>query len=573
MTPVTFNGLSGFVHEAQGDCAVILCGAIGYEQLCASRGWRRLGQNIAASGYPVLRFDWAGCGDSLGGDHDPQRLPAWRESLVHAVAFAKTTFATTRVVLIGLRLGATLATEYATTHGGVEALALLAPAVSGRIYGREMTALAGVVGKAAIAAENVPPDVDGIEVAGFCVTRETLDALREIDLRRLSASPAPAVLLLAPQGLYGVDGLQTRLAEAGATVTAGGFDGYAQYLAEPTFSRDPEAVFATCLAWLTSNVARKPRPSLCAPPQAEPLLGAGFAETPAKFGSSPLYGVLCTPHPVGVSDRVLVFVNSGANPRIGWARMHVEFARQLAVNGVASLRMDVAGLGDSPPVQGRATQVMYDSAPRADVSAALDWLQTQGYREFVVVGLCSGAHLAFHSAVADRRIGAIVMVNLQRFIWRDTDRLEVAVRNAYRSTDFYKGRALRSATWKRALAGEIDILGIAGTLARRSADLIAGRVSNLVGALRGKPGDTTLVRRHFEELGRRGVRALLVYSAEDGGIDELALHMGAQGARLQAIAGMQIALIEAADHNLTPTWARRRLLELIKDFIGPTSQH
>ena len=52
-------------------------------------------------------------------------------------------------------------------------------------------------------------------------------------------------------------------------------------------------------------------------------------------------------------------------------------------------------------------------------------------------------------AATDERVSGLIMANLQKFIWKDGDSLEVAVRNAYRSTDFYKGQAMRLDTWKR----------------------------------------------------------------------------------------------------------------------------
>ena len=57
MTPISFAGRFGWLHEADGGTGVVLCGAQGYEQLCAHRSWRVLGERIAALGYPTLRFD------------------------------------------------------------------------------------------------------------------------------------------------------------------------------------------------------------------------------------------------------------------------------------------------------------------------------------------------------------------------------------------------------------------------------------------------------------------------------------------------------------------------------------
>ena len=567
MIPVAFSGLSGFVHEAPGDCAVILCGAIGYEQLCAARGWREFAEKLAAHGYPVLRFDWHGCGDSLGGDRDGGRLDAWRVSLHAAIGFARVHFGVQRIVLAGLRLGATLAAEFAAEHE-IEALAMFAPAVSGRVYAREMTALAGVVGKTSNSDPNASSRRDGIEVAGFAVTSQTLDSLKGLDLRNVPPAKAKSVWLAAPAGQYGVAEYAAYLEAAGCSVEAADFPGYAEYLAEPTFSRSPDALFDSCVDFVLKAAPLRMQMQRPAPLPAAPLSTDDFSETPASFGEHPLFGVFCRPERSQNDSTALLFVNAGANPRIGWARMHVDFARRLAGEGCASLRMDIAGLGDSPPLAGRNRQIMYDQAPCADVSAGIEWLAHRGYSKIVLVGLCSGAYLAFHTAIADPRVTGIVMANLQKFVWREGDTLEVAVRNAYRSTDFYKGKALQGDTWKRMLRGDIDITGIGRALTSRLLGKAQGKLTAAANYFREGDDDTSRVRRWFTALGQRGVRVLLVYSAEDGGVDELTLHMGAGGNHLKQWPGMSLEIIEAADHNITPQWARDLLCALIQRFVG-----
>src|SRR4051812_34012890 len=56
---------------------VILCPPVGHEQLHAHRSLRHLADALAAAGLPVLRFDYAGTGDSGGSDDDPDRVSAW----------------------------------------------------------------------------------------------------------------------------------------------------------------------------------------------------------------------------------------------------------------------------------------------------------------------------------------------------------------------------------------------------------------------------------------------------------------------------------------------------------------
>ena len=223
MTPVSFDGCLGLLHEADGGAAVVMCGAPGFEQLCAHRGWRELADALAARGFPTLRFDWRGCGDSLGGDGDPARVAAWEESLELALAFARKTLRPRRIVLVGLRFGATLAASVAARDRGVDGLALLAPAISGRLHGRELAGLARVM--APLSPDTVE---DGLSVAGFRASQETLEAMKAYDLRTLEARPADRAILFAPDGQAGAAEAAEHWRALGCAARLDPFDGCAE---------------------------------------------------------------------------------------------------------------------------------------------------------------------------------------------------------------------------------------------------------------------------------------------------------------------------------------------------------
>ena len=87
--------------------------------------------NACPCGFPVLRFDPDGTGDSAGSDEDPGRVRAWIDSLKTAVLEVQGLSGATEVSLLGLRLGAALAVLAATELGGVASLVLWAPVTSG----------------------------------------------------------------------------------------------------------------------------------------------------------------------------------------------------------------------------------------------------------------------------------------------------------------------------------------------------------------------------------------------------------------------------------------------------------
>ena len=58
----------------------VLCPPQGHEAIQFHRALRQLAVLLSDAGFPVLRFDQAGCGDSAGGD-DAWQLARWRDDV------------------------------------------------------------------------------------------------------------------------------------------------------------------------------------------------------------------------------------------------------------------------------------------------------------------------------------------------------------------------------------------------------------------------------------------------------------------------------------------------------------
>jgi pimeloyl-ACP methyl ester carboxylesterase len=247
--------------------------------------------------------------------------------------------------------------------------------------------------------------------------------------------------------------------------------------------------------------------------------------------------------------------------------MYVDFARKLAAAGIASLRMDIAGLGDSPAPPGRDENQLYAGESLADVSAGLEWLRARGYADRILVGHCAGAYLGFYTAVQDEAATGLVMLNPQRFFWRPGDSLEVAMRSSYHATGWYLQRVLKSEIWGRAIRGDINLRGIGGELSRRTLKRLRGRAAEVMGRMSGRENNSQKVVRWFRGLARRRTRVMLVYSAEDGGLDEIFLHAGRNARKITRLGNVQLRILDGADHNLTPRNARDDYFSLLEGFL------
>jgi len=114
--------------------AAVLCYPWGMEYIYAHRSMRQLASRLAAAGFHTLRFDYFGTGDSSG-DMDQANLVGSNSDVEAAIETLKDIAGTSKVVLIGLRVGANIAANVATRHKSeVEALILWDPIISGEHY-------------------------------------------------------------------------------------------------------------------------------------------------------------------------------------------------------------------------------------------------------------------------------------------------------------------------------------------------------------------------------------------------------------------------------------------------------
>jgi pimeloyl-ACP methyl ester carboxylesterase len=139
MTPLYFGTgqrrLFGVLDPAQARSgrgqAAVICYPWGPEYIFAHRALRHLSRQLAARGFNVLRFDYYGSGDSAG-EESEARLSGWREDIAAAIQELKDISDAKGVVLIGLRLGGSLAAQIAASgRKDVVALVLWDAAVLG----------------------------------------------------------------------------------------------------------------------------------------------------------------------------------------------------------------------------------------------------------------------------------------------------------------------------------------------------------------------------------------------------------------------------------------------------------
>jgi len=104
------RSLYGVLHGSQAtdvSTAALICAPLGHEYVRAHFVMQRLARRLAATGVPVLRFDYYGCQDSLG-DGSDATCARWQRDIVEAHRELVRRTGAQRVAAFGVRLGATL---------------------------------------------------------------------------------------------------------------------------------------------------------------------------------------------------------------------------------------------------------------------------------------------------------------------------------------------------------------------------------------------------------------------------------------------------------------------------------
>jgi len=104
----------------------------------------------------------------------------------------------------------------------------------------------------------------------------------------------------------------------------------------------------------------------------------------------------------------IIFLNSGFLHHVGPYRLYVKLAREFAKLGFRSFRFDLSGIGDSDIHRDNRThQEQYEQ----DIQGVLNFLESERKdKEFVVLGICTGADNAHKTMVIDQRVvGAIAV--------------------------------------------------------------------------------------------------------------------------------------------------------------------
>ncbi len=557
MQPATFAGLFGWLHNAQSaslDTGVVIVSPIGRDERCVHAPMRILADQLAAHGFPTLRYDHRGEGDSLPlpDADDTDAVQTWLEDIERAIDHLRRMTHVRRVVLAGVRLGATLAYAQATQADG---LILLAPVLSGRSWLRQQQ-FSMQAGREAPQTSAMALDIDGV-----LLNKATADSLSRMNLKDLALPGAP--VLMATHNLLS-ERFAASLVDGGVDATVSDFAGLEALFLDTHSNQVPQSLFDRVCDWMADRFGaetRQPRPDdtpSTGLAQPEPLLACDdYFERPIAFGSS-LQGILTVPHHGADRARGVIFCNTGGEPRAGIGGFATTASRRLASQGITCLRFDFAGLGDSPAPTPHLRTHVYETPRRDDLAAAVALLKSAGSQEIFLVGVCSGAYHVLLEAENERVCG-IFAVSPARLTWRKGDALTFGRTDQGRATLAYRSAALSPSAWRRLLQGRIDVYAVLRTLISRG--LRRWRVARQASVSR---SPSSILQAFLA----RGGRAAFLVGLDDSSLDEVNAHFGTHGARMRHAANLMIRVEPTLDHGLARSSSRELALSALMDWLN-----
>lgn len=565
--------LFGWLHAGESqprNIGVVLCSPSGYEAICTHRTYRRFAENAAAQGFPALRFDYDGTGDSAGQALDGDRVGHWLRSIGAAIDTLKAATGVEKVCLFGVRVGASLAAVAAQGRTDVHAMIAFAPVIKVNSYLREIRALSLARQQSAPPPElNIDPELQ--EAAGFTTTAETRAALAAIDLGKLEAAPAPQILVLERDDLPSSDAWPKKLTALGASVEQRPLTGYVDMMRDAHAAKPPAVAIASALEWLVARdgVAASTRHAEFAEPTTQLVEGETLLRETATFLDAErlLFGIVSEPANPGAPRDVAVLLNSGTIHHIGPSRLYVTIARSCAARGVPAIRIDLSGVGDSGLRPGEKENSPYADSARTDIREAVEFAAKRypGAR-LHLIGLCSGAYHGLKAAVAGLPLKSVVVVNPLTFFWKPGMSLDYADFQITSESKRYARSAGSLASWLKLLRGRVDLRNAWNVLSRRM--MVRAKNSGRdLARMVGMDLEDDLASE-LRRIARQRTEIYFVFSASDPGHSMLLEQGGRIVGKLQRNGDMRISIVEGADHTFTSHWNRDQLLVLLMAHLA-----
>jgi pimeloyl-ACP methyl ester carboxylesterase len=524
-----------------GRSGIVIAPPVGYEYWSVHRSLRALAERLARAGHCVLRIDYDGTGDSAGDQWDEDRVRSWQRTIETASAHLRG-LGLEEITLLGARLGATFGLLAGSALKATRIVAWLP--ISGRRYAKELRLL----------STPVPPDADPIvppgtmAFAGSVFSAATIADLRGVEVSGITESPAPSILVIdEPTGPS--EAVVSHLRSLGAEVSHLRLPGSEESLrTAPEFAIVPTAILDAICDWMgdqtvNGTIGDEARDSVGRPVELAWREGA-VIETVLRLAGQGHVGVLTEPVATAESapapnSTTLVLLNPGSETHVGPGRAWVELARDLALGGRRTIRIDFLGWGESPDA-GRAPGHPYDACCEQDTVAIVNDLRDAGFERVTICGLCAAAWIVLRVASVAGAAGVIAL-NPQMY-WKRGDPVEI---------DWDVIRARRAAEIRRIERGaRFGLWSVIDALGQRSPSA-----------------------RWLDELSSIGIPVHIVFAENDDGLIYLRGRLRRRLSRVLRRGHVSVRELPGVDHPMHRTWMRPHVVQALSEALQDIDAH
>lgn len=266
------------------------------------------------------------------------------------------------------------------------------------------------------------------------------------------------------------------------------------------------------------------------------------------------------------STAAVLIVVGGPQYRAGSHRQFTLLARNLAENGIPSLRFDYRGMGDSEG-DSRGFEELNDDL-RSAVSALISSIDC--VENVIIWGLCDAASATLYYAYTDIRVCGIILLNP----WVHT---EIGA-NSARLKHYYLTRFLQKAFWIKLSSGKVDIIDSLKQILSTIFKIVSNRLwhSKIMNAEATLSNDQTFISRMLDGLNQYSCRVLIILSGNDLVAQEFQqlVKTNRDWNKALSLAKVETSVIKEANHTFSSRIWRQKVNELTinwvsKNFILP----
>ena len=287
-----------------------------------------------------------------------------------------------------------------------------------------------------------------------------------------------------------------------------------------------------------------------------------FTEETTLFGCADdtLLGILA--RPATPENTAVVVVVGGPQYRAGSHRQFVLLSRTLAAAGIAVLRFDYRGMGDSSGIQRDFERVS------ADIGAAIDTLQKRlpGLTQIALWGLCdaAAAALLYCHDTQDPRVKGLCLLN--PWVRSEASLARTQVKH------YYLQRLQQKEFWLKLLRGGMATQALGGLL-HNIKTAFGGASAHDSGSSRATTPQKPFQQRMATAWHQYPGRILLLLSGDDYTAKEFQEFAGTDPAWKNHLAHphLQIHEVPGVDHTFSGAASRQQAEQLTREWVSALS--